>query len=106
MEIGLWRGPPSPEGLWPGARREQVGRAIPVGASLQQPRPPVPRQVGRDDLAMFDNRAVLHTATYGYDEVRVCYWVVATGEAPALDSKSVSRSAHVMISVCEELFLV
>ncbi|CAI7629621.1 unnamed protein product [Penicillium crustosum] len=45
-----------------------------------------------DDLAVFDNRAVYHTATYDYDEPRVCLRVVAVGEAPALDPKGVSRS--------------
>ncbi|KAL1849174.1 hypothetical protein Daus18300_013330 [Diaporthe australafricana] len=45
-----------------------------------------------DDLAVFDNRALSHTATYDYDEARVCYRVVAVGEAPSLDPRSVSRS--------------
>lgn len=45
-----------------------------------------------DDLAVFDNRSLSHTATYDYDEARVCYRVVAVGEAPALDPRSVSRS--------------
>lgn len=45
-----------------------------------------------NDLAVFDNRAVYHTATYDYNEPRVCHRVVAVGEAPALDPKSVSRS--------------
>ena len=41
---------------------------------------------------MFDNRAVYHTATYDYDEPRVCLRVVAVGESPTLDPKGVSRS--------------
>lgn len=52
---------------------------------------------GVDDLAVFDNRAVYHTATYDYDEPRVCHRVVAVGEAPALDPKSVSRSEALVL---------
>jgi alpha-ketoglutarate-dependent taurine dioxygenase len=45
-----------------------------------------------NDLAVWDNRAVYHTATYDYDEPRVCHRVVAVGEPPALDPNSTSRS--------------
>jgi len=45
-----------------------------------------------NDVAIWDNRAVYHTATYDYDEPRMSHRVVAVGEAPALDPDSVSRS--------------
>ncbi|KAH8690448.1 hypothetical protein BGW36DRAFT_305869 [Talaromyces proteolyticus] len=45
---------------------------------------------GENDLAVWDNRATYHTATYDYDGPRMAQRVVAVGEPPALDPAGVS----------------
>lgn len=45
-----------------------------------------------NDLSVWDNRAVYHTATYDYNEPQAAHRVVAVGEAPTLDLTSASRS--------------
>jgi alpha-ketoglutarate-dependent taurine dioxygenase len=44
-----------------------------------------------NDMAMWDNRSVLHTATNDYEGKRQGNWVVSLGEKPFLDLGSVSR---------------
>ncbi|TEY42037.1 hypothetical protein BOTCAL_0400g00130 [Botryotinia calthae] len=44
-----------------------------------------------DDLVIWDNRSVYHTATYDYSEPRAAHRVVSVGEAPTLMEGSISR---------------
>ncbi|TGO45094.1 hypothetical protein BOTNAR_0701g00010 [Botryotinia narcissicola] len=44
-----------------------------------------------DDLVIWDNRSVYHTATYDYSEPRAAHRVVSVGEAPTLLEGSISR---------------
>ncbi|XP_014560730.1 hypothetical protein COCVIDRAFT_12494 [Bipolaris victoriae FI3] len=46
---------------------------------------------GVNDLAVWDNRSVYHTATYDYDGPRAGHRVVSVAEAPYLDMNSVGR---------------
>ncbi|CAE7173838.1 hypothetical protein PTNB73_02554 [Pyrenophora teres f. teres] len=46
---------------------------------------------GTNDLAVWDNRAVYHTATYDYDGPRSGHRVVSVAEAPYLNIHSVGR---------------
>ncbi|KAI1577007.1 TauD Probable taurine catabolism dioxygenase [Pyrenophora tritici-repentis] len=46
---------------------------------------------GVNDLAVWDNRAVYHTATYDYDGPRSGHRVVSVAEAPYLNMHSVGR---------------
>jgi alpha-ketoglutarate-dependent taurine dioxygenase len=46
---------------------------------------------GKNDLAIWDNRSVYHTATNDYEGKRQGNRVVSLGEKPYFDSKSVSR---------------
>ncbi|KZT58951.1 taurine catabolism dioxygenase [Calocera cornea HHB12733] len=53
---------------------------------------------GRNDVAIWDNRAVLHTATNDYNGDRQGNRVVGVGERPFLDSGSRSRREALAIS--------
>jgi alpha-ketoglutarate-dependent taurine dioxygenase len=44
-----------------------------------------------NDVAIWDNRSVFHTATYDYNGARVGNRVVSLGETPFYDPNSVSR---------------
>jgi alpha-ketoglutarate-dependent taurine dioxygenase len=46
---------------------------------------------GKNDLAIWDNRSVFHTATNDYEGKRQGNRVVSLGEKPFFDPKSVSR---------------
>jgi alpha-ketoglutarate-dependent taurine dioxygenase len=49
------------------------------------------RWANPNDLAIWDNRSVYHTATYDYDGPRTGQRAVSLGERPYLDPQSVSR---------------
>jgi len=49
------------------------------------------RWANPNDLAIWDNRSVYHTATYDYDGPRTGQRAVSLGERPYLDPKSVGR---------------
>ncbi|KAL4922397.1 taurine catabolism dioxygenase TauD, TfdA family protein [Aspergillus aurantiobrunneus] len=46
---------------------------------------------GKNDIAIWDNRSVFHTATYDYTGVRTGNRVVSLGEKPFYDPRSLSR---------------
>ena len=49
------------------------------------------RWANQNDLAIWDNRSVYHTATYDYHGARTGQRAVSLGERPYLDPQSVSR---------------
>jgi alpha-ketoglutarate-dependent taurine dioxygenase len=51
------------------------------------------RWANPNDLAIWDNRSVYHTATFDYDGVRTGQRAVSLGERPYFDDKSSSRRA-------------
>jgi len=54
---------------------------------------------GKNDIAIWDNRVTLHTATLDYDALRQGNRVVSLGEKPYFDPKSKSRRAVLGLKV-------